>query len=1472
MSKEFALITGASKGLGKAFALEISKRNIDTILVGLPNEGLSELTTNLKRDYNVNSVYHETDLTIKDIDAYHNDTGYSALLNLSNEVDVTVENLDADNDAGASHVSLYANDVLVDKLPVSGLVAGSNETVQFIWTPSGCDCEDGCSPEDFTLRAVADCDDEVIESDETNNESTVTETAYWAGYSADEDLIGMFHGTIQGGIYYTTGDGGYGCIYSPGANTLVTNYDMAIPSGATIEQARLNIYYTWSKEGSTGVYPLMEVSITNSTGTYTVPSDAEYNDRPCASPAIGFNYPFGNYVYDVTDYAKGESTVTVTIENVGLVPGHSFCIAAPAIAILYEDSTKPEYEYWLIEGADLLEGGRRGGAGNLDLSECIAEAVFEGTVDVSSVQNAALGIVSAWGGAAWGQYTSFYWMNDCYLGNGSILGGYGSLYEETVDSISMYVGESTDAQIGVNVCDVDSYLVNQDNTLKFGDDGDSMLAANAFLMLESEGGPQENSDLITTEVNINPGCGNVVDEIFVNEPNEICAVIENIGADNAGAFDVCFTADGVNIGCTGVSGLAAGANTTVCIDWTPDCSAYTPPSRGEGAPAIIVVTADCECSQCPNCPDGSCGVIDEDDESNNALTVDTAVYENGYKSKEYACSEETLGMHTYEDMYGDVVYNVSGEKNYPFEVSETDTRLHTITVPTGMNVLEARLYVYGYDYFYNPSPGYLPELKVTVAGTEYSAPGASYDDQKGFGTYNTPKWMYAYDVTSQVTGSGDYTVVVENTGSYNTTLLGEMLVVICEDPASGPANKMNIWMLEGCDYLKGDENYCVAVDESTSTATFTGLINTPSLVSAELITVVAQGMAPGSNKLVNGAVVDTDVWDADSEAYPLSKINVDVEDVTTLLVSNDNTIGFQDTGTNGMQACNAILVAREGEIANRVYFDPVDSGADHGESTVVAVYADTTDMIQGGQINLTYTSDCANVTEVAFDSMWDLSATWDSNTGREWLTFARSAMSGPVNGVAHICDLTIECGCDVYCETPLHFVSQSESANQYCMLSNDVGAEVTGVVWHDGTFTCTNLPDLVITELYGLSTSGDNYEVTYTVTNEGNAAASAGHTTTLYIDDVETEQMSVPDALAPGASYTGTFSELALTLPNDKMEVCADSNNDVLESDETNNCMISYYPAGIEIAVDVLDDGECVDFQEQFIVNITVDPRNIPVYGVQYKLSFDKSVLHAEWQNEGSFLSSDGAGTMVLINNIDNGNGIISFAATRIETEDGVTDPGTLAVIKFTAMKQGANSSLTLSEVKASNDDGGIILPLDLINDEVCVSQNDLPVAVATHLYKYNNDGQKYISKVYFNGSGSYDPDGEIANWRWYFGDGNYGTGEMKDHVYQTWNWNGTGYDPFIATLTVTDDGDPHQLDDTVFFEVVVYIAGDANGDGWVDILDGTIVGMEWDNTYGTPQWIDRTDQADLNNDGTVDILDAVIIGTCWEHTAWEGE
>ncbi|RLG71251.1 MAG: hypothetical protein DRO11_04875 [Methanobacteriota archaeon] len=70
-----------------------------------------------------------------------------------------------------------------------------------------------------------------------------------------------------------------------------------------------------------------------------------------------------------------------------------------------------------------------------------------------------------------------------------------------------------------------------------------------------------------------------------------------------------------------------------------------------------------------------------------------------------------------------------------------------------------------------------------------------------------------------------------------------------------------------------------------------------------------------------------------------------------------------------------------------------------------------------------------------------------------------------------------------------------------------------------------------------------------------------------------------------------------------------------------------------------------------------------------------------------------------------------------------------------------------------------------------------------------------------------------------------------------------------------------------------VYIAGDANGDGVVNILDATMVGLRWYDSCecGDYCWEgqDMADRADLNNDCKVNVLDGVIIGANWGHTAW---
>ena len=305
--------------------------------------------------------------------------------------------------------------------------------------------------------------------------------------------------------------------------------------------------------------------------------------------------------------------------------------------------------------------------------------------------------------------------------------------------------------------------------------------------------------------------------------------------------------------------------------------------------------------------------------------------------------------------------------------------------------------------------------------------------------------------------------------------------------------------------------------------------------------------------------------------------------------------------------------------------------------------------------------------------------------------------------------------------------------------------------------------------------------------------------------------------------------------------------------------------------VEVVAPDECIGVTEQFDVMINVTSV-VPVYGAEYELSFNPAVIHAEWQNEGDFLKQDDATTNVYINTIDNSAGTVTFAVTRTDISTGATVPGTLATVHFTAVQMGANTTLTLTSVKVSDPDAQPLL-FEKLSDNVSVCDNTAPVAAAECLFKFNNVGTKYMSKTYFNGSeSSDDPDGSITNYRWYFGDGNYGAGVTYEHIYGSWNWNGGAsgsYDQFEVILTVEDDGTPMMDNSTTMF-VNVYIAGDANGDGEVDIFDATIVGLEWDAECVSGSWAtDRKDQADLNNDCVVDIFDAVIIGANWDHTAW---
>jgi uncharacterized protein len=63
MMKHFVLITGASEGLGKSFAIECAKRGMDLFLVSLPETGLPELSKLIDANFDIYVDYLELDLT-----------------------------------------------------------------------------------------------------------------------------------------------------------------------------------------------------------------------------------------------------------------------------------------------------------------------------------------------------------------------------------------------------------------------------------------------------------------------------------------------------------------------------------------------------------------------------------------------------------------------------------------------------------------------------------------------------------------------------------------------------------------------------------------------------------------------------------------------------------------------------------------------------------------------------------------------------------------------------------------------------------------------------------------------------------------------------------------------------------------------------------------------------------------------------------------------------------------------------------------------------------------------------------------------------------------------------------------------------------------------------------------------------------------------------------------------------------------
>ena len=411
--------------------------------------------------------------------------------NCTNYVNVSVENKGS-GDSGSFRVCLYADGELIGEKTISGLAAGSSTEEKFEWVPIGedplswTDTEYGSkisytdTEKTYILKVVVDETKEISEGNEENNNLTTTQTVIWNGYIGDEPLQNYISGFVRGGMLYTTGDGVYrtrntnGTVYGTYSTSA---YKLEIPGNPIL--SRLYIYYTWGQDPTKA--PKLGVTLTTPSGTHTLTLDKGYNDY---KGEFGiYRYPWGTYAYDISEYVTESGNYSVSITNLNDGTDEDFCsvyaYAAPAILTVYENNSMPIKEYWINEGADILLGGNRDSGGYLSYKDCMNNATFPGSVSPGST--ATLGIVSPWADYAADDFT---WFNGYLLGEGIYRGNSAACTLED-GPLKMVLGRSS--QVSINVSDVTSDLVTTDNTLVQVDNGDNMMAANAFLLVDYSG-------------------------------------------------------------------------------------------------------------------------------------------------------------------------------------------------------------------------------------------------------------------------------------------------------------------------------------------------------------------------------------------------------------------------------------------------------------------------------------------------------------------------------------------------------------------------------------------------------------------------------------------------------------------------------------------------------------------------------------------------------------------------------------------------------------------------------------------------------------------------------------------------------------------------------------------------------------------------------------------------------------------------
>ena len=277
-----------------------------------------------------------------------------------------------------------------------------------------------------------------------------------------------------------------------------------------------------------------------------------------------------------------------------------------------------------------------------------------------------------------------------------------------------------------------------------------------------------------------------------------------------------------------------------------------------------------------------------------------------------------------------------------------------------------------------------------------------------------------------------------------------------------------------------------------------------------------------------------------------------------------------------------------------------------------------------------------------------------------------------------------------------------------------------------------------------------------------------------------------------------------------------------------------------------------------------------PLAASSASLEYNTSLLNATVSG-GPFLSSDGADTNTPVPpTVNETTGTVSYSEFRL-TPEGITGEGVLFTVVFEptqtgATARGTTTPVTLTDVSLSTPDQQPV-PTQLSNTTATIPANTPPTLNATLQTTTNNVGAPLTVDVNATDAETAVANLSLSRIQTQTQTQTSTISESQPQAELTTtptesSWTGDSYAARNYTVTASDTGG---LTTTETVATPVYIPGDTNGDGVVDIFDAVAIGSSWQAQRGQDSY---SDAGDLNNDGVVDIFDAVAIGSNWQRQA----